>query len=59
MVLVWTLVWNLHGSGMVLVWCWYGFGMVLHGNGMGLVWKWHGFGMEMVWFGMEMVRFRG
>ena len=35
---------------MVLVWCWYCFGMVL-------VWCWYGFGMVLVWFGTVLVWF--
>ena len=38
-------------SGMVLVCCWYGFGMFWHGDGMyGLVLILYGLRMVLVWF---------
>ena len=42
---------------MVLIWCWYGFGMVWYGVGMILAWCWYGFDMVSVWFGIVLVWF--
>jgi hypothetical protein len=33
---------------MVMVWLWYGYGMVIS---HGIVWLWYGYGMVMVWYG--------
>ena len=36
-------------AGMVLVWRWHGFGMVLVWFGM----VWYGFGIELIWYGYD------
>ena len=65
LVLFRLLAWFCYGVDVVLLWCWYGFGivwvflLVLCCNGFGIVvvWCWYGFGMVLLlfWYGVGMV----